>query len=91
LKHLKGLTQHYIAEDLNPEVYISWTTLQMEATSFLEILVFIYRSSQGHIPEDLNLQCSANFSLKTPITFTAIAMSVQHTGLLQVTALFQML
>jgi hypothetical protein len=60
----------------------------MEATSFL---VFIYHSKQGHIPEDLNLQCSAPLGLKTPITFTAIALSVQHTGLLQVTALFQML
>jgi hypothetical protein len=63
----------------------------METTSFLDVLVFIYRSTQGHIPEDLNLQCSAAFGLKTPITFTAVAMSVQHIGLLQVTALFQVL
>jgi len=63
----------------------------MEVTSFLEKMVFIYHSTQGHIPEDLNLQCSAPFGLKTPVTFTAIAMSLQRTGLLQVTALWQML
>ena len=80
-------THCYNPEDLNPEVYTSWTTLMMEATSFS---VFIYHSTQGHIPEDRNLQCPAPFGLKTPITSTAIAMSVQHTGLLQVTALFQM-
>jgi hypothetical protein len=78
----------YIPEDLNPEVYTSWTTLKMEATSFL---VSVYHSIQGHIPEDLNLQCSAPFGLKTCITSTAIAMSVQHTGLLHLTALFQVL
>jgi len=61
----------------------------MEATSFFETLVFIYHSMQGHIPRDLNRQCSAPFGLKTPVTSTAIAMSVQHTGLLQVAALFQ--
>jgi hypothetical protein len=78
----------YIPEDLNPEVYNSLTTLKMEATSFL---VFIYHSTQGHIPEDFNLQCSAPFGLKTLITSTAITMSVQHTGLLHLKALFQVL
>jgi hypothetical protein len=34
-------TYRYIPEDLNPEVYTSWTTLKMEATSFFETLVFI--------------------------------------------------
>jgi len=63
----------------------------MEAASFMETLLFIYHSTQGHIPEDLNLQCFTPVALQTPVTSTAIAMSVQHTGLLQVTALFQML
>jgi hypothetical protein len=84
-------THRYIPEDLNPKVYTSWTTLKMEETSLLETFMFIYHSTQGHIPEDLNLQCSVPFGLKTPVTFTAIAMSVHHTVLSQVTALFQML
>ena len=84
-------THRCIHEDLSPEVYTSRTTLKMEATSFLERLVFIYHSTQGCIPEDLNLQCSTLFGLKIRITVTAVAMSVQYTGLLQVTALFQIL
>jgi hypothetical protein len=83
------VTQCYIPDVLNPEVYTSWTTLKMAPASLLETLVFIYHSTQSHVPKDFNLQCSGHFSLKTPVAFTGISIVVQCAGLLQVTALFQ--
>jgi hypothetical protein len=54
-------THRYIPEDLNPEVYTYWTTLKMEATSFLEKLMFICHSTQGHIPKELEYLVFCSF------------------------------